>query len=393
MANIKQLIGEVEDIISGEENQRRIDVQRRLNRLETVQPTPFNSFSFSGIFPIVVNAWSKRLKLPIDIELTGKNTGAINPDYAANLIHFQLLQKIEAFKASNDDIPLSSHISTNLGLCWLYRDSPVGEHYRTVPETGAFIAEPILKSEADFEKLEVPRYEFDEQLHKQRIAVFEEMLDGRLLVSDDALPPGIGAPFQTANNLRGVQQILEDFILQPHLVHRVMEFLSQAIVSYVGEMVQLRGGNTGTPSVFGCAGVFGCDEVSCDMFPPSYYDEFIYPYECRAAAVYDTIYYHSCANITPLIEKILTVPNMRRIHVSPWSDLKTAIEVTGKQVILEKWLDPNLKLDELSPDEMRTCVRKVTDCGVDFPLDMRVETNTRGGRLFREIFYEEISAA
>ncbi len=276
MTDILKLIGEVEDIISGEENQRHIDVQRRLNLLEAVHPTPFNSFSFSGIFPIVANAWSNRLNHPIDIEFTGKSTGSIDSDCAANLIYFQLLQKIEAFKASNDDIPLSLPVSTNLGLCRLYRDSPVGEHYRTIPETGAFVAEPILKTEADFDKLEIQHYEFDEQLHKQRIAVFEEVLNGRLPVIDDAfLPPGIRAPFQTANNLRGVQQILEDFILQPHLVHRVMEFLSEAIVSYIGERVRVRRDNTGTPSAFGCAGVFGCDEVSCDMLPYPIFAEYM----------------------------------------------------------------------------------------------------------------------
>ena len=389
---IEELITEVESLIGGDENQRRIDVQRRLNRLEAVYPTPFNSFSFSGIFPVVVNAWSRRLNRPMDVERIAKATGPLESDYAAPLIEFQLLQKIEAFKASCDDIPLNPAVSTNLGLCWLYRTSPVGERYATIPESGAFLAEPILKSEEDFDRLEIPEYRYDKGLHEQRVEVFDEILEGRLPVIDDALPGGIGAPFQTANNLRGVQEILEDFLLRPHLVHRLMEYVSESIVAYVTQMKAARDGEAGTPSVFGCSGVFGCDEVSCDMFPPSYYDEFIYPYECKAAGVYDSIYYHSCANITPLFEKIITIPHMRRVHVSPWSNLRKAVEAAQGRVILEKWLDPNIVLDKLSSEEMLTVVQEITDVGVDYPLDMRVDTGTPGGRLFRDMFHGETAA-
>jgi len=389
VSSIRRLIAEVERLDQSDENRRRIDVQARLNRLEAVHPTPFNSFSLGGLFPIVVIGWSRRLNRPMDVEQVGKATGPLDSDYAARLVEFQLLQKTEAFRESGDDIPLNTAVGTNLGLCWLYRSSPVGERYQSDPQSGAFQAVPILETEQDLDRLTIPHYEYDQALHEQRVGVFQEILEGRLPVIDDGLPGGIGAPFQTANNLRGVQEILEDFLLRPHLVHRLMDYVSSAIVSYVGEAGAVRGGGTGTPSVFGCSGVFGCDEVNCDLFPPRYYEEFIYPYECRAAAVYDTIYYHSCANITPLFGKIATVPNMRRIHVSPWSDLRAAREATQGTVILEKWLDPNVNLNGISEEEMRRIAVEITDVGVDYPLDMRVETNTPGGKRFRDIFRKE----
>jgi hypothetical protein len=128
------------------------------------------------------------------------------------------------------------------------------------------------------------------------------------------------------------------------------------------------------------------------MFAPSLYEEFIFPHECKAAAAYDSIYYHSCGNLTPLYKKIVQVPHIHRIQVSPWSDHATAIRDAGGKVILEKWLDPTVNLDKLSPEEMRPLVKQVTDLGVDYPLDMIVPTNSAGGRLYRELFHEEIGA-
>lgn len=390
---IRRLVGRMERLVAGEENQRRMDVQRRLNRLEVVRPTPFNSFSWGAFFPTAINAWSQRLRRPMDVERIARATGPLDSDYAARLVEFQLLQKLEAFRLSNDDIPVSPVIHTNLGLCRLYRPSPVGERFRHVPETGDFAADPILTTEADFDRLEIPHYRYDRPLHEERLTVFEEIVEGRLPVVDDGLPGGIAAPFQTACNLRGMLQILEDFAAQPHLVHRLMDYVARSIVTYVGELKAAQANDTPNPSPFGCDGLFGCDEVSCSMFKPSCYDEFIYPYECRAAAAYDTVYYHSCANITPLFEKIVTIPKIRRLQVSPASDLRTAIDVTRGAVILERWIDPYLALDEMSREEMVALVRQTSDLGVEYPLDMRVDTSTLGGQRFRAVFHETAAGA
>ena len=139
-------------------------------------------------------------------------------------------------------------------------------------------------------------------------------------------------------------------------------------------------------------GTFGCDEVSCDMFSPEAYQEFVWPYECRAASAYASIYYHSCGNLTPIFHKILEIPRIHRVHVSPWSDMETAVRVLGGKVILEKHLDPAVKLGSLSGEQMRAYVREVTDLGTDYPLDMVVSTNTEGGREYRRVFHEEAGA-
>ncbi len=392
MDTIKRLLAELEKLTESEENQRRIDAQRRLNNLEVVHPAPFDSQSFGSIFPYLIQPWCHKLGMPLDLAKIGRAMGPLDAEYALPVIEFQLRQKIDAFKNSHDDIPISPVIQTNLGLCWLYRESPVGERYRTMPETGAFHAVPILETEADFDRLELKPYVVDEELSKQRKKVFEDILEGHLFVADDGLPGGVGAPFQTANNLRGVQQVLEDMIERPHLVHRLMEFVVRATLEHAAQVRVYQESQKAGGGVFGCAGVFGCDEVSCDMFPPSFYDEFVHPYEMRVAHLYDSIYYHSCADITALYPKIMKIPNMRKVQVSPFSNLKTAIEIAQGKMILEYWVNQTLDLDSYSREEMRAYVRQVTDLGTDYPLGMLVLTQTPGGKLYRDVFYEEIGA-
>ena len=384
MKRIKELSKEFKSLLESEENQRRKEVQQKLHRLEAVYPAAFNSWTYTTTFPIVIIDWCNRLGRSVDIEAVGRATGPLSKDFAAEMIEFQLLAKIESFKTRPDDVPLSPALNTNLGLCWMYTKGGLGERYIINEASGAFVPVPILKEESDLDKLVAPHFRFDRALHEQRVAVYKELVDGEFPIADDGLPRGVNATFQTANNLRGVLEILLDTKDRPAFVHRLMDFIAEAILACDRQARKQSGGPR--------FGTFGCDEVSCDMFAPAVYEEFIFPYECKAAAAYDSIYYHSCGNLTPLYKKIVDIPNIHCVQVSPWSDLPTAIRDAGGKAILQKWLDPTVNLDKLSRDEMRALVKQVTDLGTDYPLEMIVPTGTPGGRLYREIFYEETGA-
>jgi len=198
-----------------------------------------------------------------------------------------------------------------------------------------------------------------------------------------------------------------DFKSNPGFVHRLMGFVTDAILTYnrqalnLGNAMNDTEGTSGTtvmddyisPWAFHRGGVrmglLGSDEVSCDMFCPADYEEFIFPYECKAATIYDKVYYHSCGNLTPLFDKIMQIPHLHRLHVSPWSDMATATKSAAGRAIIEKHLAPTIRLDSLNIDEMRAYVRQVTGQGVEYPLDMVIPTETRGGRLYRKILDEE----
>jgi len=414
VGKIEPLIEEVRSLIGSDENQRRQAAQDRLNRKEPVNL--FNDWNFTtGVLGSVL-MWRKWLDRNLDVREVGGHTGRISHDFAAEMVEFQLLQKIHKFKNSRDDTPVSPVINTNLGLYALFREGPQGKTRKVDETTGAHVVVPTIKSESDLEAIEKSHVTFDRSLHEERVRAFEEIVGYDFPVVDDELPGYMGSPFGTAYNMRGGLEILTDFRTAPEFVHKLMGCVTRLIVTHNTEARAVwrevtaargeRAGHDGPPVVYEDSisgggfsrggvwmGTVASDEVSCDMFSPADYDEFIHPYEYEVARTFDYGYYHSCGNLTPLFERIVNLPNMHRVHVSPWSDMNKAIEVCAGSVILEKHLDPRVHLERLSRKEMRTYVKKVTDLGTGYPLDMVVPTFTAAGRLYKELFYEETAAS
>jgi len=416
MNKIERLIEEVRSLVATDENQRRQAAQDRLNRKEPVNL--FNDWNFTAGVPYMILLWCKRLGRSLDMRRGGRQTETVSRDFAAEMVEFQLLQKIHKFNNSRDDTPISPVINTNLGLCSMF-GAGAEEDTRKVDETtGAFVVEPTINSESDLDALNDSHVTFDVSLHEARIRAFEEIVGFDFPIVDDALPAYMGSPFGTAYNMRGSARILTDFRVDPAFVHRLMKCVTRLIVNHNAELraaqdqlAASRRKRAGRPNPsivyedsvsnggFSRGGVWmgtvGSDEVSCDMFSPADYDEFIYPYEYEVARTFEKGYYHSCGNLTPLFERIISLPNIHRVHVSPWSDMRRAVEVCAGKVILEKHLDPRAGLERLSADQMRAEVKRVTDLGTDYPLDMVVEhlpTFTTAGRLYKRLFYEETRA-
>ena len=107
------------------------------------------------------------------------------------------------------------------------------------------------------------------------------------------------------------------------------------------------------------------------MFSENDYLEFIYPYQKVLMDAFPYWYVHSCGNLTPIYKHIAKLPNVHRVHVSPWSKLEAAVEALGNSVILE--IRQPVHFDLLSDAEIDGMADHVLDvcgnsCTVDFVL-------------------------
>jgi hypothetical protein len=84
------------------------------------------------------------------------------------------------------------------------------------------------------------------------------------------------------------------------------------------------------------------DEVNVPVLSPRLYETFVLPYEADLSVFHGGItYWHSCGNITPLLDSIRTIPNLEMVHISPWSDIRKAVEsLRGRGIALEIVLHP-----------------------------------------------------
>jgi hypothetical protein len=229
---------------------------------------------------------------------------------------------------------------------------------------------PILNSPDDLDSLQYPDFyksgmmplahEFYEYITKR--------VKGKLEV---AFPKFITGPWGIAWALRGLENLIVDTFRRPDFVHKLMNFITESRIRWEKERERFLGSRIHHPHVDN-------DEVDCGIISPKIYKEFILPYEKRLADFYggEIFYYHSCGNLTPILDSVTSIPRLKRIEISPWTDFQKAVELLrGRGIIIQRRLRqiPNTegeieRLIETTVREGRGCVLEVDV--VDEPLEV-----------------------
>lgn len=385
ISDLQKTIEEVELRINSPENRRRHALQSALHRKEKV--FVFNSWCQGG----GISVGDAQTPVPgMSIRDMALELGDVDPRFAQAVIERQLQSQIDFFDKVESDVPVATQIFSNMGLSWLYTQNPVGETCEVLPDTGAFIHLPVLKESCEeWTMLPDPVFQVDEALHNRRMEVFSELTNGGFPILDDLIPLPIGSVFGTASRLRGDSDVLMDFLECPDDVHALMRFLTDAARKYNtahaafmkndpwSQVKSYRGDYLVYvfTSIAAMGGrqmyMAGEDHVSNDMFSEEHYLEFIFPYQKELLQAFPEWYVHSCGNLTPLFKHIAKLPNLNRVHVSPWSDLEAAVDALGNSVVLE--IHQPLDFHTKSSDEIDQMVDRLIDlcwgtCTVDLVL-------------------------
>ena len=233
---------------------------------------------------------------------------------------------------------------------------------------------PIIKSETDLDAMNYPDF-YKSGLMPRTIEFYEEiskMVKNRLEV---VFPVFCRGPFSIAWALRGLQNCCVDLYRNPDFFHRLMSFITESRIRWEKERRRYLGCDIRRAQLDN-------DEVDGDIISKDHYEKFIFPYEQKIAEFHDNgiFYFHSCGNLTRLYDRIAALPGLRRIEISPASDLELAAQIFGpRRVILHKRLDPQRDV-YVTSDEMRarlrTLIAKCSDATIEIdaaPLDSPVE--------------------
>jgi uroporphyrinogen-III decarboxylase len=89
------------------------------------------------------------------------------------------------------------------------------------------------------------------------------------------------------------------------------------------------------------------------MISPRGYQEFVLPYEKKMGEFHGGLdYWHSCGKIDPIVQYIKEIPNLKMIHLSPFTDLKKSVEIIGNDHIIEIVLNPIDDVERATPLQM-----------------------------------------
>jgi len=162
--------------------------------------------------------------------------------------------------------------------------------------TPPFLARPLVRSEADVERLTPPDMARRSSRIEDRAMATREMV--RAAGAECLVLGWVDMPFAEACNLCGVAEFLTLLHDQPRLAHRLLEFLTGVVVDF--GRVQLEAG----------APMIGSGDAAASLVSPAMYRAFALPYERRVCAAIHAagglVKLHICGNTRHLLQDMVT---------------------------------------------------------------------------------------
>jgi hypothetical protein len=193
--------------------------------------------------------------------------------------------------------------------------------------------------------------------------------------------------------LRGLENLMTDMLLHPEGVHRLMDFLCQAahrkldflesrgLLSLNTEGTYVGSGGFGWTTHLPAPGYNDQKVRTIDMWgfaesqetlgiSPAMFKEFVFPYQKTILERFGLNCYGCCEPLDTRWEYVKTFPHLRRVSVSPWSDVQVMAELLQGNYILSLKPSPvplaQSRLDEDSTRrDLRRDLRKTRDCRVE----------------------------
>lgn len=222
------------------------------------------------------------------------------------------------------------------------------------PEGGAdgWLYDPVIREEADLERIVPPRYRHNVARTEENVARIHALLGDILPVRVTCKVPGHGAWLHGwASLLCGLEPLMLFMMDRPNMVHRLMATLRDGfldLLTQFEDMGVLTLNNTG--------------ELACDDLPqpdfdgihvrlrdcwirgesqefqcvsPAQYEEFLLRYQMPILKRGGLTFYGCCENLTRKLDLVLTIPNLRKLICSPWTDLAKLVSAVNHRCAIE----------------------------------------------------------
>ena len=290
-------------------------------------------------------------------------------------MEWNLLSRIYHYGVLRDDYVFEGKWAVNKAI----RNSGWGlepKHRPSGEARGAWGFEPVLKDNADLDKLHSPVIEYDGEATQREVdyasGIFGDILDVR--------PVGVAhISFHLMSqycHLRGLEQAFWDMVDDPAMVHRAMSILEEGNRGIVDQYVRQNLLSLNDDDTYHSSGGVGyTDELpapgfapdcvrpqdmwasaeSQEMAPvsPAMHREFAMEYEGRLLEPFGLNGYGCCEDLSQKMDDVLALPHMRRISVSPFADVKRSAEKMGDRAIFSWKPHPAHLVGDFDADMIR----------------------------------------
>ena len=242
---------------------------------------------------------------------------------------------------------------------------------------------PIIKTEADVERIQMPKVTVDwdatERGHQMMCELFGDIMPvERRGVSDTWF-----APWDVLVQWWGIEELYQDMVDQPALVHKGIDRMVQAMICRFDQYEELNvlALNNGSNRV-GSGGLGFSDELPqpdfdgthvrpMDMWgsatpqifsevSPAMHEEFALQYERRILERFGLNCYGCCEPLHKKVGILRSVPRLRRISMSPFVNVEEGAQAIGDQFIYSDKPNPSfLAMETWQPETVRQSLREV----------------------------------
>jgi hypothetical protein len=325
---VRDLARRVAEIGAHPRHAAQREMWKRHNRLERVKPMVL-------IFP--EGAWSELL--PDDV------LQVADPFFRG--LEWHLRHLIYRWEHLRDDNVIEPQIRVGL-VC---SNSGWGLPIENIPSTtarGAWAFKPAIKEPEDLAKMKFPVLTVDEEQTRRNFEAMSDAIGDILTVKIHRRPPVETSLIGTLARLRGLDQIMLDMCERPRWVHQAMSFMTEGTMGLLDhvESLGIWDLNNGADYV-GSGGVGYTDELPAPGYngkprlrdlwgfaeaqemagvSPRMLDEFVLQYQARMLDRFGLNCYGCCESLTHKLEVVKKVPHLRRVSVSPWTDVRVAAE-------------------------------------------------------------------
>jgi hypothetical protein len=182
----------------------------------------------------------------------------------------------------------------------------------------------------------------------------------------------------------GLEEMLTDFADRPDFVHRVLAFLEAGHNGYLQQLTEANllglnnngtyhssGGNGYTdqlpapgfdPNRVRPADMWSSAEAQeLALVSPRMHDEFALAYEKRLLAPFGLTGYGCCEDLSRKLEQVFTIPNIRRISISPFANVDLCAPLMRNRAIFSWKPHPAHLVADFNPASLRTYIRHTLD--------------------------------
>ncbi len=265
----------------------------------------------------------------------------------------------------------------------VYTESDWGMHEVKVggDHGGAYRWEAPLQDYTGFERLRFPRITIDPQATQRRLELARDVLGDRLAVRLKTVWWWSLGMTWTLVNLRGLERIMYDMLDHPGDLHRMMAFLRDGHLAKLDSLERhglLSLNNDGT--YVGSGGFGWTHELPqpdfagrvrpIDMWgfgesqetvgvSPAMFAEFIFPYQIPILERFGLNCYGCCEPLDSRWYVVEKIPRLRRVSISPWTNLPKMAERLGDRFIFSMKPSPSdLALPSFDEDYLRLKLRQ-----------------------------------